>query len=189
MARWDTSRAPSSWALRAILALSLVTSACGAGSTKLLGTPVRRPIALVFRATPEVAAHSDRRALQAFGQSLIDGLNEKGLVGYLTAEGEAAPAPRLEFMIHRWLALGGKRLSPYWAGVIFGVPAAAANIAHASDVQVDCSVIREGETTPADHYLFIGQTGDAVASEILERVFTDELSIERPAVRGGHGRR
>ncbi len=175
------------WGVRGALLLSLSSLGCGAGSSKLLGAPVHRPIALVFRATPEVAARADRRSLQAFGQSLLEGLREKGLVGCLAPEGEPAPAPRLEFMVERWDALGGKRLGRYAAGVIFGLPAAVASLVHARDVQVDCSVVREGETAAADHYLFIGETGDDVASEILTRVFTDETRLERPVVRGGHG--
>jgi hypothetical protein len=96
--------------LRPALAACVLATACaGTGSAKLLGAPVHGPVALVFRATPEVAAKSDRRALEAFARALIAGPKRKSIVGTLATPGE--PAPRLEFMLERWDALGGRRLN------------------------------------------------------------------------------
>jgi len=176
---WWSCAAVRSATLGAV-AVALVT-ACGAGSAKLLGAPVRRPIALVFRSTPEVAAKSDRRDMNRMAAELLDGIQKKGLVGYVPAEGQAAPPPRIEFFVKRWDAPSGKRLTGYWAGVLVGIPASVNDAVHAKDVQIECKVVREGESTPADTRLFVGETGDDVASDILSQAFSDDNRFPPPA--------
>lgn len=164
------------------MAVALVTG-CGAGSAKLLGVPARRPIALVFTSTPEVAAKSDRRDMNRMAAELLDGMQKKGLVGYVPAEGQAAPPPRIELFVKRWDAPSGRRLTGYWAGVLFGIPASINDAVHAKDVQIECKVVREGESTPADTHLFVGETGDDIASDILSQAFTEDRSFPPPAVK------
>jgi hypothetical protein len=170
------------------LALALVT-ACGAGSTKLLGMPVRRPIALVFTSTQEVAAKPDRRDMNRMAAELLDGMQKKGLVGYVPAAGQAAPPPRIELFVKRWDAPSGKRLTGYWAGVLGGIPASVNDAVHAKDVQIQCKIVREGESTPADTRLFVGETGDDVASDILSQAFSEDKSFPPPpATHSPHAR-
>jgi hypothetical protein len=159
----------------------LAAAACGAASTKLLGAPVHRPIALVFTTTPEVAAKADRRGMRVMADDLVEGIKARGLSAYQPVDGQAAPPPRLDCFIKRWDALGGRRLgaSSYGGQLILGVFAAPVAAAHARDVEVECSVIREGEAVPADRYLFTGESGNAVASDILDRVFTDKPLMRR----------
>jgi hypothetical protein len=159
----------------------VAATACGAGSTKLLGAPVHQPIALVFTTTPEVAAKADRRGMRVMAQDLVDGIKAKGLSAYLPVGEQPAPPPRLDCFIKRWDAIGGRRLgaSSYGGELILGVFAAPVAAAHARDVEVECSVIREGEAVPADRYLFTGETGNAVARDILDRIFTDEPLMRR----------
>jgi hypothetical protein len=163
------------------VALAFVLAACGAGSAKLLGAPVHQPIALVFTGTPEVAAKSDRRGMNAMAATLLEGMKKKGLVGYVPAEGQAAPPPRIELFVKRWDALGGHRLTGYWAGVLFGVPALVNDSVHAKDVQVECRVVREGESAEADRRLFTGETGDDIADQVLSHAFSDERTLAPPA--------
>jgi hypothetical protein len=112
---------------------------------------------------------------------LVDGIKAKGLSAYLPVDGQAAPPPRLDCSIKRWDAVGGRHLgaSSYGGGLMLGIFAAPVAAAHARDVEVECSVTREGEAIPADRYLFSAESGNAVASDILDRIFTNEPLMRR----------
>lgn len=82
----------------AILGLWLL-SACGS-STKLLGHPVRRPIAIVVRISDEVAKNDDGGAVASLVDAMLDGLHERGLDGQVyAAPDEHPPAPRIEVRV------------------------------------------------------------------------------------------
>lgn len=158
---------------------ALVVVACGAGSTKLLGSPVKSSVGLVIKASPQVVAHSDLRGLRDMADDLIEGMKEKGISGYVVEEGRPMPPPRLELYVARWDALGGKRASASALG--FGLVGVGIDAAHARDVRVECTVFREGERTPADHHVFEAADASAISSAILDRVFTDKTEVTDPA--------
>ena len=169
---------------------ALVVVACGAGSTKLLGSPVQSPVGLVIKASPQVVAHSDLRGLRDMADDLIEGMKEKGVAGYVVEEGRPMPPPRLELFVSRWDALGGKRMSSSTATSAFGLGliGSAVQAVHAHDVRVECTVFRENEHTPADHHIFEAEDANAVSSAIIHRVFTDQRVVEdrAPIDRAAH---
>jgi hypothetical protein len=154
--------------------LVLASLSCAA-SPKLLGTPVKTPLALVFRGTPEVAAHSDWRSIRSTADALLEGMKERGIAGYMPNPGVEVAAPRIELFIRHWAAKDGKKnVSPGAAAIIFGgLVGATIGLAHAGDVVVDCTVYREGEEAPWFRRRFVASTGEALASAILSRVFTE----------------
>jgi hypothetical protein len=173
--------------MRAIVFAAFMAS-CGAGSTKLLGRPVHRPIALVVKVAPEVSPEADESRMRLMAYGMLQRLEERGLTGYVPEKGHAAPPPRLELTIKRWDEHDGEGVSPRTAGFLVGGEIGTAILlAHAGDVQIECSVVREGDAAPADRYLFVGETSEAVADQILNRVFTDKERIERPTFRKGPG--
>jgi hypothetical protein len=182
----------TSWPVRfgAAVVVGFVLMGCGAGSPKLVGVPVKHPIGVIIKATPAVQAKSDRRGMRDLADVLLEGMKEKGLAGYVAQEGELVPPPRLELYITRWEATGEKRVSGYTAQLFVGIAATASAAVHAHDIELECSVVREGDATPADHHVYAGETGDAVARDILARVFTDQRVIHDPVPyergRGGY---
>jgi hypothetical protein len=164
-----------------VIALAVLLVACGAGSAKLLGVPVHRPVGLIIRATPAVAAKADRRGMRDMADALVGAMKEKGISSYVAEEGQVVPAPRIDLFITRWEAPGGKRMSSATASYFLGVVGTAELIAHAHDVELECTVTREGEATPVGKHAFFAESGEAVASDIVSRVFTDQTTLETPS--------
>jgi hypothetical protein len=158
------------------VALGLGTAGC-ASSTKLLGTTVKQSVAVVFRSTEEVATKADRRSMRVMADTLLTGMRERGVSGYMPPSGADVPAPRIELFVKKWELTGGRKMSDSTAGLLFGGVIGAAiatrGAAHSHDAVVDCSVYRTGDKVPAFRHVFNGDTAHGVANQILDRVFTE----------------
>lgn len=149
---------------------ALAFVAC-AGSPKLLGSPVRKPIALTFNAIPEVAGHLDQAALAITIAHLKEGLADRGLASYTPQVGEPAPPPRIDLSVRHWVGKVdiGREASPnnFW------LPGAVISSAlHEHDVEIECIVLREGDHAPSFRHVFWGYSGKDVVDDILSRIFT-----------------
>lgn len=156
--------------LLSVAAATLTLVAC-AGSPKLLGAPVRKPIALTFNATPELAEHLDQAALAITIAHLKEGLADRGLTSYTPKAGEPAPPPRIDLSVRHWVGKVdvGLEASPnnFWVpGSVIG------SAIHARDVEIECVVLREGDKAPSFRHTFAGYSGKDVVDEILSRIFT-----------------
>jgi hypothetical protein len=131
---------------------------------------------LVFRAPPEVAARADWKSMKEMADTLITSMKERGVAAYMPLPNVAAPAPRIEIFVRHWEARDTKtHLRPSTAAILVGgAIGAGVQLAHARDVEVDCAVVREGESGPFFRHHFVASTGDEVAEHILDRIFTEK---------------
>jgi hypothetical protein len=151
--------------------IAAVTCLACAGSPKLLGAPVRKPIALTFNATPDAAAHLDRAALAITIAHLKEGLKDRGIESYTPGLGEPAPPPRIDLSVTHWVGKVdvGREAGPnnFWVAPLI------AHAVHDRDVEIECFVLREGDAKPSFHHAFSGYSGKDVADQILSRIFSD----------------
>jgi hypothetical protein len=89
------------WIRLAVVAVA--ASACASGPPKLLGQPIKRPIAVLVRVSDEAAKVDDLGATAALVETLTEGLAERGVKSDVFArDDDNPPTPRIEIWVEKW---------------------------------------------------------------------------------------
>lgn len=163
-----------------VIAAWLVATACGSIQNKLVGQPVKKPVALLVRVSPEAAESDDPGAVASLVETLASGLEERGMqVEVFAADDDSPPAPRIEVYV-REVDTGSLAARSAGAmltsGLVWGLGT--------GDIVVDCKVFHPGKKKPALEERFkqriggvsqsaAGDAGASLGEDILDEVMTD----------------
>ena len=91
------------WGTAIIFALAMSSYACGAASQKILGQPVKKPVAIVVRISQQVNIADEAGGVAELVEAVENGLKKQGLTSEVyTSSDDHPPPPRIELNVVYW---------------------------------------------------------------------------------------